>query len=124
MTDKQRFRYATSVSFGGDTPTAEFEVELTYTFLPGSPERGPTYASGGEPPDPPEVDDVRLELVDGRPRPWQDGPHLDQKRNDDELEESVIDKLYDALIEDGEAQYRDEMVAAMEYRAEARRDTP
>lgn len=34
----------------------EIEVEITYRFTPGRPARGPSYASGGEPADPPEVE--------------------------------------------------------------------
>lgn len=35
---------------------AEIEVEITFTYLRGMPETGPTYASGGEPATAPEVD--------------------------------------------------------------------
>lgn len=34
----------------------EIEVEITYRFTPGRPARGPSYASGGEPAEPPEVE--------------------------------------------------------------------
>ena len=34
----------------------EIAVEITYRFTPGRPARGPSYASGGEPVDPPEVE--------------------------------------------------------------------
>ena len=34
----------------------EIAVEITYRFTPGRPARGPSYASGGEPADPPEVE--------------------------------------------------------------------
>ena len=34
----------------------EIAVEITYRYTPGRPARGPSYASGGEPADPPEVE--------------------------------------------------------------------
>ena len=34
----------------------ETGVDVTYNYTPGRPARGPSYASGGEPPDPPEVE--------------------------------------------------------------------
>ena len=34
----------------------EIAVEITYRFTAGRPARGPSYASGGEPADPPEVE--------------------------------------------------------------------
>ena len=36
----------------------EVDVEVTYTYLAGRPARGPSYASGGEPADPPEIEFV------------------------------------------------------------------
>ena len=36
------------------------EVEITYTYLPGAPEQGPTYSSGGQPADPDEVEFVSV----------------------------------------------------------------
>ena len=34
----------------------EIEVKIIYRYTPGRPARGPSYASGGEPADPPEVE--------------------------------------------------------------------
>lgn len=40
--------------------TYEIEVGLKGTYRPGSPEQGPTYASGGQPAEPDGVDDVEI----------------------------------------------------------------
>lgn len=42
------------------TATTSFEVEvnLSGTFLPGCPEQGPTYSSGGQPAEPDSMEDV------------------------------------------------------------------
>ena len=66
----RRFTYTTSLNRGGDTPTWEGEVEVSFTYTPGGHGTPPSYASGGDPPYDPEIDDVRLEKVDGKPRPW------------------------------------------------------
>ena len=39
-----------------DTDTPEIELEIFFTFTPGQPERGPTYACGGTPAEPAEVE--------------------------------------------------------------------
>ena len=44
--------------FAGD----EIEVKITYNYTPGRPARGPSYASGGEPADPPEIEFVSAKL--------------------------------------------------------------
>jgi hypothetical protein len=40
----------------------EIEVDIVYTYTPGRPARGPSYASGGEPADPPEIEFVSAAL--------------------------------------------------------------
>ena len=40
--------------------TTTIDVEVEYDFTPGRPERGPSYSSGGEPADPPEVEVVNI----------------------------------------------------------------
>ena len=59
--------------FAGD----ELEVEITYTYLAGRPARGPSYASGGEPPDPPEIEFVSATIT-GATLP----PAIQEKLND------------------------------------------
>lgn len=67
-----RYTYATTLSFGqdGEPGYCELDVEVSYRVLWGRPETPPAYSHGGLPADPDEVDDVRLELIDGKPRPW------------------------------------------------------
>lgn len=43
----------------------EVEVTLTGTFLPGCPEQGPTYASGGQPAEPDSMEDVEVTTLLG-----------------------------------------------------------
>jgi hypothetical protein len=38
----------------------ETPVMVEYSYLPGAPEQGPSYASGGQPADPPEIDIVNI----------------------------------------------------------------
>lgn len=47
------------------TTTFSFEVELALsgTFSPGLPERGPTYASGGQPAEDDTIEDIEVEGV-------------------------------------------------------------
>lgn len=64
----KRYRYGASLSWGGDTPTAELEVEVTFSVSWGSPETG----RSGRPEDydcgsPSIVEDIRVETIDGRP---------------------------------------------------------
>ena len=92
MTDR-RYRYACTLSWGGDVPTAEVEVEVSYSMAWGSPETGrygppENYDPGcGD-----EVEDIRLELVEGKPRPW--GMYYGYIANEDaEFETDVREKL-------------------------------
>lgn len=67
----RRYIYACTLSWGGDEPTAEVEVEFSYTVAWGS---APSGMSGPpenyDPGSPDEVEDIRLETVEGKPRPW------------------------------------------------------
>ena len=54
MTSKHTLTAYCPLWFAGD----EIEVEITYTYIAGRPARGPSYASGGEPADPPEIEFV------------------------------------------------------------------
>src|SRR6185312_7266067 len=121
----RRYTYACTLSWGGDEPTAEVEVEFSYVVRWGAPERGPTYACGGTPADPDEIDDIRLEKVEGKPRPWGMGYGF---ISDDEFATDCVEKiegcdrhLADMLTEAAEQAAAD-YDEAMEYRAEQRRD--
>lgn len=87
-----RHTYTTTLSWGGDTPTAEVEVTVSYAVIWGRPETPPAYAHGGLPAEPTEIDDIRLELVEGKPRPW--GMYYGYIANeDDEFATDCIEKI-------------------------------
>jgi hypothetical protein len=48
-----------------DEDAPEIEVRIWFTFIPGCPEQGPSYASGGEPATAPEVEFDSVERLDG-----------------------------------------------------------
>ena len=120
---KRRYTYTTCLTWGGDEPTAEVEVEVSYTVLWGAPEQGPSYASGGQPADPDEIDDIRLEKVEGKPRPWNMGYGF---ITDDDFATDCIEKIegderhLEAMLikaaDDASADYYE----AMEYRSASR----
>ena len=126
----RRFRYATTLSWGGDVPTAEVEVEVSYGVAWGSsgtprPYYGPVelYDEGS----PSEVEDIRLEKVEGKPRPW--GMYSGYIANeDDEFATDCVEKIegsdrhLEAMINEAseiEAGLHDD---AIERRWEDRRD--
>lgn len=89
----RRYTYATCLSWGGDTPTAEVEVEVSYEVTFGQPESGrfgpPEHYDPGSGD---EVSDIRLEKVEGKPRPW--GMYNGYIPNeDDAFETEVVEKL-------------------------------
>lgn len=106
------YTYSTGLSWGGDVPTAEVDVEVSYTVA---------WDTGcGD-----QVEDVKLLTVNSKSRPW--GMYSGYVRNeDDEFEADVIDKLEahhgDMLWEAAEID-ADHEIQAQEYRAEARRET-
>lgn len=70
-----RYRYATTISFGADGAPdyTELEVEFSYSVAWGSPGTGRPYYGPVELYDegsPSEVEDLRLETVDGSARPF------------------------------------------------------
>lgn len=68
----RRYTYKTTLSFGtdGEADYAEVDIEVSFTCSPGRPETPPAYAHGGLPAESPEIDDIRLDKVGGKPRPW------------------------------------------------------
>jgi hypothetical protein len=52
-----------------------FELEVSYNYLPGLRARGPTYDCGGEPADPPEVDNI---VVTHQDKPFHLTPQEDE----------------------------------------------
>ena len=119
----RRYTYATCLNWGGDEPTAELEVEVSFSVAWGSPESGRF--------GPPEdydpgsgavVEDIRVHTVESMERPWRLHPG-----GDDALAAEIIAKLemdHEAEMlaeasEDETAAYDD----AMERRAEERRES-
>ena len=41
------------------------EIEIVFSYSPGAPEQGPSYASGGQPAEPPEVEFISAKLIEG-----------------------------------------------------------
>jgi len=68
-----------SLSFGGDTPTAEFEATFSYVLGPDGP------------------DDVKVDFVEGKPRPWDLGCGF---LSDDEAEDIMVNHLSERQLED------------------------
>lgn len=89
----RRYTYACTLSWGGDEPTAEVEVEVSYSVAWGSPASG--HFGPPEHYDPGAgdvVEDVRLETVEGKPRPW--GMYYGYIANeDDEFATDCIEKI-------------------------------
>ena len=90
-----RYTYATCLSWGGDTPTAEIDVEVSYTVAWGSPETGRFgVPEDYDPGSPDVVEDLRVEKIDGRP--VEDSPGLLVPIM--EKLEAVEDELFPDLI--------------------------
>lgn len=96
------YTYETTISFGGDTPTAELDVRFSFTVSWGTPETPPCYAHGGLPADPDEVDDIRVVAVNGLPSGW----------SDHQSDAGVADTLINALTEDDYARMLEEAIEA------------
>lgn len=64
-----RYTYTTCLSFGtdGEADFCELDATVSFAFTPGRAETPPAYDHGGLPADPPEIDDIRVEAIDGRP---------------------------------------------------------
>ena len=97
----------------------EIDVKVEYDFTPGRPEQGPSYSSGGEPAEPPEIEVVNVWAVDGDGKwlfslPAPSADLLRRLLNDEEYQERLFDFAADAM-----AEMADE---AAERRADLRRD--
>lgn len=93
------FTYAATLTWGGDIQTGEAEVECSYTVTWGAPEQGPSYASGGQPADPDEIDDVRILRVDGKPWPVDmSSGHQTAAQDHEMLIEKLLADCYDDMI--------------------------
>jgi hypothetical protein len=121
-----RYTYSTCLSFGtdGEADYREVDVEVSFTVAWGRPAQTYGPAERCYPADPDELDDIRLEKVWGKPRPWgmYDGYVADE---DNEFERVVIERLEgleaEMMVEAAEQAAADH-AAADEYRAEQRRE--
>lgn len=120
----RRHTYSTNVEVSsGDDCGPDFDVTVSFTVTPGEPATGPSYACGGTPASPPEIDDIRLETVNGKPRPWgmYDGWIKDE---DAEFEASIVsllensDRHWEAMMEVAAEAEEADRDAAAEARAE------
>lgn len=86
---ERRYTYATCLNWGGDEPTAELEVEVSFTVAWGSPESGrfgpPEHYDPGSGS---VVEDIRVHTVESMERPWRLHPG-----GDDALVAEIIAKL-------------------------------
>lgn len=92
-----RYRYATCLSFGtdGEADYCELDVEVSFTVAWGSPETGRGYMADPylyDPGSPDEVEDIRLEKVDGKPLTGCEfiEPVLDRFECDDQLRDEML----------------------------------
>ena len=91
----KRYTYATTLSWGGDTPTAELEVECTYSVDWGTPETGRGYLAdpaGYDPGSPTVVECIKIVSVDGKPWPVDLSYGYQTEAQDHEM---LVDKLQD-----------------------------
>lgn len=94
------YTYKTDLSWGGDEPTAEKEIEVTFTVSWGSPETPRYYMMDPAKYDPGSesvVENIKLVKVDGDERPWMIYDYL--KDGDKVFEQEVIEILEDKHLE-------------------------
>ena len=110
-----RYSYSACVSFGtdGEADYVELDVTVSYNVNAGRSETPPAYDHGGLPAEPAEVDDIRVEKIDGLP----------VDRWSAETVNAIDDRFasgdFDAdMIASANQQERDRL----EWAAEARRD--
>lgn len=65
----RRYHYTTCLSFGtdGEADYCEIDATISYVARAGRPETPPAYVHGGLPAEDPEIDDIRVEKIDGKP---------------------------------------------------------
>lgn len=105
----RRYKYETNVEVSsGDDCGPDFDIVVSFTVTPGGRETPPSYASGGSPAYPAEIDDIRLETVNGKPRPWgmYDGWIKDE---DGEFEATIV-----SLLENSDRHWQAMMIEVAE----------
>lgn len=100
MAKARRFTFDTTVG------KREAEVRVTYSMTPGRPEQGPTYACGGQPAEPPEIEIVSVK---------QNGKEV--FLSDDEME-TLEQEAWNRAEDD----WRDEQAAEADWRYQEYRD--
>lgn len=115
----RRYTYSTCLNWGGDVPTAEIEVTVSFTVSPGSPESGrfgpPELYDPGSPA---EVEDIRVESIDGRSVEQSPGlliPILEKL-------EDLHDELRDAMLVEAAEQDVADADEAADFRRRSRID--
>lgn len=73
--------------------SANVQIEIEFSYVPGRPESGPSFSSGGEPADPAEVEFISARLIDG------DGLAPSKEQVDEWAQDWLDDKGYDAACE-------------------------
>jgi hypothetical protein len=65
----KRYTFTTCLLFGtdGEADFCELDATVSFAFTPGRAAAPPAYDHGGLPADPPEIDDIWVEAIDGRP---------------------------------------------------------
>jgi hypothetical protein len=117
----RRHTYTTSLSIGGDTPTWEGEVTLSFTFAPGCEAQTYGPAERCYPAEAAEIDDLRVEKINGKARPWIWAMGTDAWAADAILAH-IGDSLDDELIASAREDLACDRDAADEARAEGRRE--
>lgn len=94
---KHKITTELAVSFPGtdptETETAHPEVEIEFNYIPGSPEVGPSYSSGGEPATPDEIEALTVKVIDS------DGIGMTDAQWLDRAQAWIEDDGYDRAIE-------------------------
>lgn len=115
----KRYTYATEMNFGGDTPTWEGEAVVSYTVLWGRPAQTYGPPENCYPGDPDEVDDIRVETIDGRKPDLADFYER-------MFAEAIIDQIeadhWEGLIENAHAEDANDAWDRADYERDARID--
>lgn len=117
----RRYRYTTSLNRGGDEPTWEGEVTVSFIVEPNEAESPPIVPNA--PGSYPTVEDIRLEEVDGKPRPW--GMYSGYIADEDNVfEREVVEELEgsDRHIADMLAEAGETDAADADHAADLRRE--
>lgn len=70
------------------------DVEIRGTYVPGVPERGPSYSHGGLPAEPAYIEDIEVMTADGKWVPVEDVLSTD---NEDYVVEYELEEMQDTL---------------------------